>query len=160
MYGVQPGEPLARQYTSLSLTHAAKAPDAAIAKLIRSMPELRSVNLKGCTLAGTQAVEAILKLEGVNKVNLKGTSVKADHVRELLDAFGSTLVVFKIDNVVFPDVSRVAVLTSGECSVFSTVYRVRIKRLDLSPFPSWPSCVCLGISSMRRLATSGCELTR
>lgn len=91
----------AERYTRLTLRHAEKATDTAIAGLIHSMPQLEEINLKGCSLAGQRTVEIICKrCKGIKKLNLKGTSVNEEQMRELLDTFGTQLEVFKIDRVV------------------------------------------------------------
>lgn len=152
MFGAQPQESAAaRLYTSLTLTHAAKAPDAAIAKLIRSLPQLEAVNLKGCAMAGAQTIKAVLQLREVKQLNLKGTAVKEEHVKELLDAFGSTLDKFKIDNVLFPNVSPPEYVSHLGSSI-----RAQMKSLCLTLTPSWRSCASLGTSStlLREISAS------
>ncbi|ORX37262.1 hypothetical protein BD324DRAFT_650867 [Kockovaella imperatae] len=89
-------------YTSLTLTHAAKASDVAIAGLIAVLPNLQSITLKGCKLASKRTVDAILKFTpNVHRVNLKGTMVEVDDVKKILHRFGTQLVSFKVDRIRF-----------------------------------------------------------
>lgn len=97
-------------YTKLSLKHAPKASDTAIAGLIHSMPNLEEINLKGSTLAGTRTVDIICKkCKSLKRLNLKGTNVNEQEMRDILDRYGQQLEVFKIDRVmieVSPDEQR------------------------------------------------------
>lgn len=87
-------------YTKLSLKHAPKASDVAIAGLIHSMPNLEEINLKGCTLAGARTVDIICKkCKSLKRLNVKGTNVNEQGMREILDLYGKQLEVFKIDRV-------------------------------------------------------------
>ena len=107
--------------TTLKIQHCPQYSDAAFADMVRMMPQLQTVNLKGCTLVGEQTVKAVIKLEGLRSVNLKGTRVTEGDVRELLGKKGGGLVVFKVDNVVFKDVSW----TSLDGDVARRAYVVR-----------------------------------
>ncbi|GFZ45033.1 hypothetical protein JCM24511_02759 [Saitozyma sp. JCM 24511] len=97
-----PPSDTAESFTSLTLTHAAKAPDVAIAGLIHFLPNLEVINLKGCTLAGKRVVEIIVKrCRRLRRINLKGTAIGEDDLRSLLDEFGQQLEGLKVDNVRF-----------------------------------------------------------
>ena len=90
---------------TLKIQHCAAYSDAAVAEMIRVMPHLQVVNLKGCTLVKDRTVAAICKLEAVRRVNLKGTRVDEGDVGVLMEALGQRLEGFKVDGVVFKDVS-------------------------------------------------------
>lgn len=88
-------------YASLSLQHAVKASDTAIAGLVHSMPELEEINLEGCTSAGSRTVDIICKkCKALKSLNMKGTNVDEWQVREILDLYGKQLEVFKVDRLV------------------------------------------------------------
>lgn len=82
--------------------------DAAIADTITHMPNLRSVNLKGCSLVGERTCAAILGLKDLSRVNLKGTKASDPDLTAILKAKADELEVFKVDTVVFADVSIMA----------------------------------------------------
>lgn len=87
-------------FTRLSLKHAPKASDTAIARLLFSMPSLEDINLKGCTLAGSQTADMIRKhCKSLKKLNLKGTNVNEVELREILDLYGKQLEVLKVDRM-------------------------------------------------------------
>ncbi|RXK40054.1 hypothetical protein M231_02694 [Tremella mesenterica] len=97
-----PSEETRNWYTSLVLTHAAKPSDVSVAGLIHHLPELQTINLKGCSLVETKTVETILKRSvKLRKINLKGTKVGERHVKALLETFGDQMETFKVDKVIF-----------------------------------------------------------
>jgi hypothetical protein len=89
---------------TLKVQHCPQYSDAAVADIIRSMPNLQVVNLKGCSLVGTRTVEEICKLRYVRRVNLKGTRVGEGDVGMVMREKGETLEGFKVDSVAFKDV--------------------------------------------------------
>nr|XP_019012931.1 uncharacterized protein I206_02427 [Kwoniella pini CBS 10737]OCF51712.1 hypothetical protein I206_02427 [Kwoniella pini CBS 10737] len=94
-------------YTVLTLKHASKASDIGIAGIIHHLPNLESINLKGCNLCSSRTVKTILnKCENLRKINLKGTKIIEKDIKALLDKFGNQLEVFKIDNVSFDNINE------------------------------------------------------
>lgn len=89
---------------TLKIQHCGQYSDAAVADMIKSMPKLQSVNLKGCSLVGERCVEEICKLVHVRRLNLKGTKVTEGDVSVILEQMGDVLEVFKIDDVAFRNV--------------------------------------------------------
>ncbi len=97
-----PGEDIANFISTLTLTYAPAASDISIAALILQLPNLETINLKGCILAGTKTVDGIVKrCPKIKKVNLKGTKVSEDDVGAVLNKYGRKLEVLKVDNVAF-----------------------------------------------------------
>jgi hypothetical protein len=135
-----PPSDIAESFTSLTLTHAAKASDVAIAGLIHFLPNLEVINLKGCTLAGKTVVETIIKrCRRLRRINLKGTAVGEDDLRSLLDEFGQQLEGLKVDNVRFHSVSRGRYYP---CSISKQVLKLTVllyqspdKAFASGPFP-------------------------
>ena len=92
----------AGSFTSLRLTHASAVSDIAIAGLIHQLPNLETLVLKGCTKAGARTVKTILeRCPKLRRLNLKGANVSEGDVKALLNAYGSQIQAFKVDNVVF-----------------------------------------------------------
>lgn len=98
----RPPDAMRPLFTRLTIKHAPKVSDLAIATLIHFLPNLEEVNLKGCTLVGSKTVETIVKLSPkLRRINLKGTSVGEREAKMILDTFPKQIEGFKIDNVDF-----------------------------------------------------------
>jgi hypothetical protein len=116
-----PPKPNAGSITTLSLKHAGKASDVSIAAMIYHLPNLEVINLKGCSLAGSQVVETVIKrCKKLRRINLKLTQVKEEDVKLLLDEFGHQLEGFKVDVVVFKVSSDIGYMTS-QAFFFETI---------------------------------------
>ena len=87
--------------TTLVLRHAPHADDTAIAGLVYYLPNLTTINLKSCALAGSKTVFTLIKrCPGLEGINIKGTAINETGIRELLAAFGAKLKVFKVDQTI------------------------------------------------------------
>jgi hypothetical protein len=87
-------------FTSLVIQHAPSLSDRAFAGLVYRMPDLTTINLKGCSLAGKETVATLIKrCPALRRINLKGTGVVEDDVKKLLDRYGQGMEGFKVDLV-------------------------------------------------------------
>ncbi|WWC88536.1 uncharacterized protein L201_003447 [Kwoniella dendrophila CBS 6074] len=102
-----PSEKTRSFFTSLTLKHASKGSDLGISALIYNLPNLDTINLKGCELAsGNKTIKVILdRITGLKSINLKGTKIVEQDVKDLLDKFGKRLEVFKVDNISFENIN-------------------------------------------------------
>lgn len=88
--------------TTLILTHAPKASDVSIASMIWDIPTLEVLNFKGCSLAGSKTVDAVIKrCPRLRRVNLKGTNVNENDLQMLLVSYGQQLEGLKVDKIYF-----------------------------------------------------------
>ncbi|ORY30530.1 hypothetical protein BCR39DRAFT_528583 [Naematelia encephala] len=103
---LHPARTISSSFTSLYFTHSSRASDIALAGMVWWMPNLENVNLKGCSLAGPEVVEALIKqCPRLKKINLRGTKVGEKEIKGLLDAFGKQLEGFKVDQVIFQNIN-------------------------------------------------------
>ena len=92
--------------TTLVLTHFPTFSDADIAGLVGQLQNLEVINLKGCTLAGSKTMNAILtRCPKLREVNLKGTHVNEGDLRRLLEVCGKHLEALKVEEMSFEVIS-------------------------------------------------------
>lgn len=104
---LHPPADMASSITSLNLRHCPQMTDAAIASLIHHLPNLEYLNLKECTLAGSQTAKTIMKrCANIRGLNLKGTKIGEVDLTALLGKYGDRLERLKVDNLPCQNVSQ------------------------------------------------------